>query len=283
MEFLAALAEHAFLQRAVATGLLASVACGVVGSYVVARRITYVAGGIAHCLLAGLGVARYLQVTQGWEWLHPLYGAVVVALLTAGIIGWVSLRWTEREDTVISALWAVGMAVGILFISLTPGYSQDLMSYLFGNILMVTAGELWLIGLLDLIVIALALLWYNQLTAVCFDPEFARLRGLKVEALYVLLLCLAALTVVVLVTAVGLILVIALLALPAAAAGRLSRSLWQMMIGAALLTALASTGGIALSYTSDLPSGAMTILLAAGGYLATVGVAAVRERRGNGG
>lgn len=278
MGFLGALMEHGFLQRAVATGLLASVACGVVGSYIVARRITYVAGGIAHCLLAGLGIARYLQVVQGWEWLHPLYGALAVALLTAVVIGWVSLHWTEREDTVISALWAVGMATGVLFIARTPGYSQDLMSYLFGNILMVSPAELWLIALLDLVVISLALVWYNQLTAVCFDPQFARLRGLRVEALYILLLCLTALTVVVLVTAVGLVLVIALLALPAAAAGRLSRSLWQMMLGAAALTALCSVGGIAASYSTDLPSGATTILLAAAGYLAAVAVGHIRDR-----
>ncbi len=177
MGFLGALMEHGFLQRAVATGLLASVACGVVGSYIVARRITYVAGGIAHCLLAGLGIARYLQVVQGWEWLHPLYGALAVALLTAVVIGWVSLHWTEREDTVISALWAVGMATGVLFIARTPGYSQDLMSYLFGNILMVSPAELWLIALLGLVVISLALVSCNSPTAVCFDPQFARLRA----------------------------------------------------------------------------------------------------------
>lgn len=278
MGFLAALIEHSFLQRAVATGLLASVSCGVVGSYVVARRITYVAGGIAHCLLAGLGAARYLQVTQGWEWLHPLYGALAVALVTAVLVGWVSLRWTEREDTVISALWAVGMAVGVLFIARTPGYSQDLMSYLFGNILMVSGEEVWLIGVLDVTVIVLAVAWHHQLTAVCYDPEFARLRGIRVEALYMLLLCLTALTVVVLVTAVGLVLVIALLALPAAAAGRFSRSLVHMMLGATGVTAVCSVGGIAASYSADLPAGATTILIAAASYVAAIAVGALHDR-----
>ncbi|HUS80387.1 MAG TPA: metal ABC transporter permease, partial [Armatimonadota bacterium] len=131
-DFLTALSQHAFLQYALAAGLLASVACGVVGSYVAARRITYLAAGIAHSVLGGLGAARYLQVTMDWQWLHPLYGAVVAALIAAVVVGVVSLRRRESEDMVISAIWAIGMAVGVLFIWKTPGYSENLMSYLFG-------------------------------------------------------------------------------------------------------------------------------------------------------
>ncbi|MFP4058284.1 MAG: metal ABC transporter permease [Candidatus Brocadiia bacterium] len=265
--FLEALAEGGFLQRAVLTGILASFACGVVGSYVVSRRITYIAGGIAHCVLGGMGAARYLQVVGGWAWLHPLYGAVAAALLAAVVIGLVSLRAREREDTVIGALWAIGMAVGVLFIWRTPGYNEELMSYLFASIVMVSPADLWLIVALDVLVVGLGLAFYHQLVAVCFDEEFARLRGLRVELYYLLLLCLTALTVVVLVTVVGIVMVIALLTLPVAVAGHFCRSLWQMMALATGLTMVFTTSGLALSYGPNLPAGATIIVLAGGVYL----------------
>ncbi len=278
--FWAALGQHAFLQYALMAGLLASVACGVVGSYVAARRITYVAGGIAHCVLGGMGAARYFQVVWGWQWCQPLMGAVVAALLAAVIIGLVSLRWREREDTVISALWAIGMAAGVLFIWGTPGYSQNLMSYLFGNILMVTPADVWLVVALDAIVVAVGLACYPHLVAVCFDEEFARLRGVPVEAYYLLLLCLTALTVVLLVTVVGLVMVIALLSLPVAVAGQFSKTMWQVMLISALLSALFTTLGLGLSYGMNLPAGATTIILAGAAYLVvTVGAGLLRRRR----
>jgi len=262
MEFLHAIREQSFLQVALLTGLLASVACGMVGSYVVVRRITYLAGGIAHCVLGGLGAARYLAVVYGWSWLHPLIGAVVAALLAAVIIGYVSLRARQREDTVIGAVWAIGMALGVLFIARTPGYQVDLMSYLFGSILMVTSKELWLLVGLDVLVVAVGLVFYHPLLAVCFDEEFARLRGLQVELYYILLLCLTALTVVLLVSVVGIVMVIALLTLPVAVAGHFCKTLWQLMLVSALLSMILTTAGLALSYGPDLPAGATTILLA---------------------
>lgn len=277
-DFLNALAEHAFLQYALAAGLLASLACGVVGSYVAARRITYIAGGIAHSVLGGLGAARYLQVTQGWEWLHPLYGAVVAALIAAIIIGMVSIRWHESEDTAISAIWAVGMATGVIFIAQTPGYAENLMSYLFGNILMVTPTSLWLIAGLDLLVVGLGLLFYKQLVAISFDEEFARLRGINVEAFYLLLLCMTALTIVLLVTVVGLVLVIALLTLPIAMAGRLARSLWQVMALSALIIAVISVFGLGISYAANLPAGATIILLTGAIYLIEIGATSLVEK-----
>lgn len=269
-EFLTDLQQQTFLQYALLTGILASIACGIIGSYVVTRRITYIAGGIAHSVLAGMGAARYCESVYRWEWLHPLYGAVVAALIAAIIIGLVSLRARQREDTVISALWAIGMAVGILFILRTPGYNEDLMSYLFGNILMVSSDDLWLIAGLDALVVTVGLLFYNQLLAVCFDEEFARLRGIRVEFYYLLLLCLTALTVVLLVTVVGIVMVIALLTLPAAVAGQFSRRLWQMMALSALFTILFTTAGLAFSYGPNLPAGATTIVLAGGVYLAVL-------------
>lgn len=271
MEFLDAVGTNSLLQHALLAGIVASVACGIVGSYVVTRRITYIAGGVAHCILGGMGAARYLHTVQGWAWFEPLHGAVVAAVAAALIIGLVSLRAREREDTVISALWAIGMAVGILFIARTPGYYEDLMGYLFGNILLVSRENLILIGGLDVMVVVVGLLFYNKFLAVCFDEEFARLRGVSVEFYYLLLLGLTALTVVVLVTVVGLVLVIALLTLPVAVAGHFASRLWQMMLLATVISAGLTTAGLAASYGPELPPGATTIALAGGLYLTVIG------------
>lgn len=263
------LAAHAFLRYALLGGVLVAIPCGVVGSYVVIRRISYIAGAIAHSVLAGLGLVQYLRVVHGVAWLSPLAGAACAALASALIIGWVSLRLRQREDTVIGAVWAVGMAGGIVLISLTPGYAADLMSYLFGNILMLTPRDLWLIGALDVAVLAVAALFHKQLLAVCFDDEFASLRGVRTARYHFLLLGLTALTVVVLVSVVGIIMVIALLTLPAATANHLTRRLSHMMATASLLCALLTGVGLALSYGPDLPAGAVTILLTGAVYFAT--------------
>ncbi len=290
LEFLDALRDPnmSFLRIALAAGLLASVACGVVGSYVVVRRISYLAGGIAHCVLGGLGAAQYLAVEHGWKYWNPVYGwqpldpmigAIVAALLAAVVIGVVSLRARQREDTVIGALWAIGMAAGVLFIAKTGGRQMDLMSYLFGNVLMVSRDALWLLGILDALAVGVGLVFYNQLLAVCFDDEFARLRGLRVDLFYILLLCLTALTVVLLVSVVGIVLVIALLTLPVAIAGHFCRTLWQLMLVSALLSGVFTSAGLALSYGPSLPAGATTIVLAGSVYVLVVVLTRLPRRR----
>jgi zinc transport system permease protein len=279
-EFFEAVIRHRFMLNALLTGVLASVACGVVGTYVVTRRISYIAGAIAHSVLGGMGVAYYLSEAHGVRAVTPMFSAVVAALLAAVIIGLVSLRARQREDTVIGALWAIGMAVGIIFISATPGYNENLMSYLFGNILLVSTGDLWLIAALDVVVVAVGLLFYQQFLAVCFDEEFARVRGLKVEAHYLLLLCLTALTVVILVTVVGIVMVIALLTLPAAVAGHFTRTLWQTMVLATVCSVMFTVLGLGLSYSPDLPAGATIIMVAGVSYLTVVlATRLVRYRR----
>ena len=267
-EFLEAVRDNPFMQHALLAALLASVASGVVGTYVVVRRISYIAGGIAHCVLGGMGAAYYLQRTvPALDFLRPLHGAVVAALAAAVIIGLVSLRARQREDTVIGALWAVGMAVGLMFIWKTPGYNTDLMNYLFGDIMMVPLQKVVLIGVLDAAILVVVALFYKQFLAVCFDEEFARLRGVNVELFYLLLLCLTALTVVLLVTVVGIVMTIALLTLPAAIAGNFTRTLWQTMLLATGLAIVFTTGGLAVSYSPDLPPGATIIILAGAAYL----------------
>jgi zinc transport system permease protein len=259
-DFLAALGQHAFLQNALLAGLLASVGCGVVGSYVVVKRIGYLAGGISHSVLGGMGAAFFFGFS-------PLGGALAAALLAALAVGWFSLRWKEQEDTLIGALWAVGMALGILFIAKTPGYSVNLTSYLFGDILMVPADSLWWMLGLDLALLLLMALFYRQFLAVAFDEEFARLRGVPVVLFYLLLLCMVAVTVVLLIQVVGLILVIALLTLPAAVAGQFVHTLGKMMLLGTLLGMLFTVCGLLAAYAYDLPAGATIVLFTGGAYL----------------
>ncbi len=268
--FIKDLIELPFLQNAALAGILCSISSGIVGTYVVLRRITYIAAAISHCILGGLGAARYFAVVYDLPWLRPVYGAILTALAAALTIGMISLRAKEREDTVISALWAVGMAVGVLFIFKTPGYNEDLMSYLFGNILMVSVEDLYLIGILDVMVITLTLTFYNQTMAVCFDEEFARTRGMAVEFYYLLLLCLTAMTVVLTVSVVGIIMVIALLSLPVAIASRFFDRVWKIMAASIVLGMFFTLSGLAISYTPNLPSGAVTIVLAGLTYMATL-------------
>ncbi|MEI6892665.1 MAG: metal ABC transporter permease [Pontiella sp.] len=269
-EFFEALLQHRFLQHALLAGLLVSVSSGIVGTYVVTRRITYLAGGIAHCVLGGMGFARYMQVVHEWTFMTPMLGAMIAALLAAFIIGWINIKAKERIDTVISAFWGMGMAAGILFIAKTPGYGEDLMSYLFGNILLVTQADLLAIVGLDLFIAVTALLFHKQFVAVCFDEEFARLRGIHTQFFYFLMLALTALTVVLMVSVVGIVMVIVMLTLPAAIAGRFCLRMGSMMALAAGLCTLLTLSGLALSYGPDLPAGATIIVLTGLTYLASL-------------
>jgi len=252
--------SQTFMQHAFIAGLLASLGCGIMGTYVVVKRINFLAGGIAHSVLAGMGIAYFLGNS-------PIIGAVITAICAALIIGWIKLRWREGEDIVIAAVWSVGMAIGILFIAKTPGYNVDLMSYLFGSILMVSSQELYFMLVLDVILLSVVLIFYKQFLAVCFDEEFARIRGLNVEFFYLLLLCLVALTVVLLIQVVGLILVIALLTLPAAIAAQYRSSIKGIMILAIVLGVLFTSGGLIVSYSPDLPAGATIVLIAGVCYI----------------
>ncbi len=276
IEFWSELCNHTFLQTALLAGLLASVASGVVGTFVVVRRISYIAGGISHCVLGGLGAAGYLQVVWSVAWATPFRGAMAAALLAAGVIGIVSLRARQREDTVIGALWAIGMALGVLFIARTPGYAQDLSSYLFGNILMATPGDVVQIALLDVAVLAIVTLFHRQLLAVCFDEEFARLRGVAVELVYLLLLMLVAVTVVLLVKVVGIILMIAVLTLPAAIASTFARTALKTMVFAVAIGAALTVLGLAISYQQDRPAGATIVVLSGLAYLIAAGLRSLR-------
>jgi len=262
-EFITAIFKYSFMQHALIACLLASIGCGIIGTYVVVKKVGFLAGGIAHSVLAGMGMAYFFGGS-------PLVGAMVSALVAAILIGWINLRWHQHEDVLIAAFWSVGMAIGIMFIARTPGYNIDLMSYLFGNILLVSAQDLYLMLILDIAIIIIILLFYKQFLAAAFDEEFARLRNINVEFFYILMLCMVALTVVLLIQIVGLILVLALLILPAASAGQFVISIKRMMILAVLLSMVITTSGLMLSYQPDLPSGSTIIILAGIVYLLSI-------------
>lgn len=272
MEFLSALLEYRFLQLAALAAILAGIGCGIMGAFVVVKRISNLAGGIAHAVLAGMGVAYFFDGS-------PIIGAIIAALISALLIGLIKLRWRQDEEILIAAFWSVGMAIGILFISRTEGYNVNLMSYLFGNILMVSGADVLRMLVLDAVIILVVSLYYKQFLATAFDEEFARLRGVNVELFYILMLGMIALTVVLLIQIVGLLLVIALLALPAASAGQFVKTLPGMMIGAVLISMGTSLGGLAVSYGPDLPAGATIIVLAGMVYFLAMVLARYKPRR----
>ncbi|MCZ6804329.1 MAG: metal ABC transporter permease, partial [Proteobacteria bacterium] len=185
----------------------------------------------------------------------------------AVFISFIKLRWKQQEDILVAAFWSVGMAIGILFISKTPGYSVDLMSFLFGNILLVSESDLILMMMLDIITVGIVFLFYKQFMAAVFDEEFARLRGIRIEIYYTILMCMIALTVVLLIQIVGLILVIALLIFPAACAAQFFHSLFKMMLAATVICLLMTVSGLVIAYQPDLPAGA-TIIVVAGVFYA---------------
>lgn len=268
IETLAAMGSSVIFRNALASLVLAGVAGGTVGAYVVTRRLGYIAGGIAHAVLGGIGAAEYLRATWGWTWLHPRGGAAAAAVLSALLIAWVSQRWREREDTLIGLMWSAGMAAGILLLYMTPGYSRNLSAYLFGNILMAGPREIGMLAGLDLIILGVVWWYFRPFLALCFDPEHARLRGLPAERYYSMLLVLIALTVVALTVVAGVILSIALLTLPAAAAARTARRLSGVMKTGVVYSIVFGTGGMVLSYLWNLPSGPVIVLLNGIGYLA---------------
>lgn len=260
--------DFPFFRYALIAGLLSSPAFGIIGTYVVVNRITYIAGAVSHAALAGIGAGLFFGFS-------PLAGATIASVLAGGIISLVQLHAGEREDSIIGTIWAAGMAIGLLFISQSSGY-QDPMSYLFGNILLIGRQDLYLLLALDTVIAITGIALYPYLQAISFDAEFARTRGIDASLFQFVMTLLISLTVVLMVTIVGIVMVIALLTIPAASAGTVSGNLKQMMVRASLLTAIFHISGLAVSYATDLPTGAVTIITAAVVYFAMLGIKQLR-------
>jgi zinc transport system permease protein len=248
-----------FLRNALAAGVLVSISCGIVGTLVVVNRMSFIAGGVAHAAYGGLGLAVFLG-------LPPAAGTLPFSIVSSLVMGYAAGRNRERSDAMVGAMWAAGMALGILLIDLTPGYHADLMSYLFGSIMAVSESSLLVMVLLDAVVTAAVFFFYKELLAVSYDEEFAAIGGLPVTAIRYLLLCLIACTVVMLIAAVGLILVIALFTIPASIAELFTRKLRAMMLGAVAVGTAITLTGILLSYVLDCTAGAVIILVACSAY-----------------
>ncbi|MDF1657471.1 MAG: metal ABC transporter permease [Verrucomicrobiales bacterium] len=261
-EFFDAVQNIPLIRYALLAGIVSSLTFGVVGSFVVTRRIGYIAAAIAHSILGGIGASIYFSRVYDLPWLTPMIGAVIAALLSAFVIGWVSLRAGEREDTIIGAIWAFGMASGLLFIHYAPGKAVSLESFIFGNILLTSRSDVIATVTLGAIILLLVGLFYHKLVAVCFDEEFSRLRGVSSDAYYLLLLAITAISMVLMVRVAGIILSLALLVLPAATASRFSRKLWIIILVSIGLTFIYNTGGLALSFELDVPTGPFIVLVA---------------------
>lgn len=271
ISYLSTLFSYAFMRSALLAGLLVSVACGMVGTLVVLNRIVFISGGIAHAAYGGVGLAYYF----GFD---PTLGAVLFSVISSLAMGWVHRKSHARSDTIIGVMWAIGMAVGIIFISLSPGYKADLMSYLFGSILAVSNLDLALMLAIALIALVFILFFYRTLLAMSFDESFTTVRNLPITAIYLGMITLIGLTVVISMRVVGLIMVIALLTIPPALANLFLKNMKQIMLASVAISVFFTTVGLILSYALNLPSGAVIILLMATAYvLALVGQSLLRR------
>ena len=260
IEYITSVFSYGFMRNALMAGILVSIACGVIGTLVVLNRIVFLSGGIAHAAYGGVGLAFYLGI-------DPVIGAVVFSLISALGMGLVQRKTRQRADTLIGAMWAVGMALGIIFINLSPGYKADLMSYLFGSILAVSQLDIWLMLTVVGLVIVLVVMFYKGWLAISFDETFARVRNIPVDALYLLMIAMIGLTVVIAMRVVGLIMIIALLTIPPAIANLFLKSMWKIMVLASALSVIFTVAGLVISYTLNLTSGATIILVAGAAYL----------------
>ena len=257
--------SYDFMRNALYASLLVGVACGLIGTLVVLNRIVFLGGGIAHAAYGGIGLAYYFGQ-------DPMLGAILFSILSALGMGLVHLRTKARSDTLIGVMWSIGMAIGIIFVSLTPGFKADLMSYLFGSLLAVSGADLRLMAVVVLLVIAFVVLLYRSLQAISFDETFSTVRNLPVAVLYLVMLVMIGLTVVVAMRVVGLIMVIAMLTIPPATANLFLKDMKGMILLSIGLGWLFSTVGLIVSFALNLQAGSVIILVASLSYLLAAGV-----------
>ncbi len=256
--------SYPFFQHALIAGLLASIACGLIGGYVVVRRLGYLAGSIAHSAFGGVGIGYFLGMS-------PIVGAGIFGVISAFLMGIIRSKFANEEDTLIGAVWAVGMGLGVVFLYLTAGYASDLFGFLFGNILLASKSDLVSMAILDAVLMAVVFFTFRLIQAVTFDEEYATVLGLPVFWVNQLLLTLIAITIVILMRVVGIILVISLLTLPAASAQNLVKRLAVIQGVGIVLSALSVTLGVFISYWMDLPTSPVIVFVAVAVYLGSLG------------
>lgn len=246
------LLQYTFFQHALIGSLLASIACGLIGTYIVTRRLVFISGGLTHASFGGIGLGLYTGIS-------PILSAALFAVLSAFGVEWLSKRQDMREDSAIAVFWTLGMALGIMFTFLSPGFAPDLSAYLFGNILTITSGDIVLLGGLAIVLALFFTLYIRPIIYVAFDREFARSQGIPVQTLEYLLMMFIALTIVACLRMVGIVLVISLLTIPQMTANlfshRFHRIIW-LSIGIGYISCL---GGLMISFHLNVPSGASII------------------------
>lgn len=263
--------QYGFMQNAILATLLTCVACGIIGVFVVIKKIVSLTGGISHASFGGVGLSYFLGV-------DPLLGLLPFSIFSAVLLGFVSRKTKISEDSAIGILWSLGVAAGIVFIYLTPGYAPDLMTYLFGNILTVPFKDIYLMILIDLIIVFIVFLFYKEFVALCFDEEYTTVCGLPTGFLYVVLLCLIALAVVAMIKVVGIILIIAMLTIPASISRKFTYDIRSMMVLSGFIGGALSFFGLLLSYILNMPSGATIILCMGFAYLLVSGFFSFKNR-----
>ncbi|WP_201352196.1 metal ABC transporter permease [Hydrogenimonas urashimensis] len=258
-----------FFQHALIAGVLIAVAIGLIGPLTMANKMTFMSGGIAHATYGGVGAALFFGISI-------LAGALIAALLAAAVVSFVAFRYRHRADTAIGIVWAVGMAIGVILADMTPGYNVDLMSFLFGSILAVSADDIRLMALFDLAALGIVWYFYYDFMALSFDPVFAKLQGVKTAFLHLLLLGLVAITVVLAMRLVGLIMLIALLTMPSFSAERYVKSLGQMVIFSIILSIIYIVAGLFFAYWYDLSAGPAIVVVAVFGTISLFSIKIVK-------
>ncbi|MEN8230757.1 MAG: metal ABC transporter permease [Bacteroidota bacterium] len=260
MDFLQ-LFKYGFIQQAFLAALLMSITCGIIGTYIVSRRMVFISGGITHASFGGVGIGYFFGFP-------PLAGAALFAVLAALTTENLTRKKVLRNDSIIAIMWSLGMAMGIIFIYLTPGYAPNLMSFLFGSIITVTKTDLWLMFALAVTVSIFFTLLFKPILYLAFDEQFARTRGIPVMLLNYLLIILVALTIVLSIRVAGIILVLSVLTIPQNISNLFTNRFSQIMIGSIVLGLIASVLGLVISYYLDIPSGATIIFTLVLMYLA---------------
>ena len=246
------LLTYDFFRNALLAAVLAAVSCGIIGTYIVSKRIVFISGGITHASFGGIGMGYFFGI-------NPILGAAVFAVLSALGIEYASRKTDIREDSAIAILWALGMAIGVIFVYMTPGYAPNLLSYLFGNILTVGSTDLFLLLGLCVIILIFFALQFKNILYIAFDEEYARARRLPVNLIKYIMISLVALTIVFNIRVVGIILVISLLTIPQTIANMFVKRFFNIMVFSVLIALLGTISGLVLSYLFDIPSGAAII------------------------
>lgn len=248
------LIQYTFFQNALLGSLLTAIACGIVGTYIVVRRLVFISGGITHASFGGLGLGFYLGF-------NPILTAMAFSILAAFGVEWASKSQQIREDSAIAGIWSLGMALGVIFIFLTPGYAPNLSTYLFGNILTISRTDIWASAVLVIALLSLFGLFMREIIYIAFDPNFAQTQRLPVKWLEYVMMCFIAITIVLSIRMIGIMLLMSLLTLPQITVNLLTSDYRKIMWGSIAIAFLGSVAGLVLSYYLNVPSGAFIILV----------------------